>query len=271
MRGRSVKKSHSGLSIAAFVFSLTAVLSLVGIALAVVDLVKKNPEKRHVFSYIAIGIGSLFSVFFFASCISNNSNGSTNIQDTPVTVSSKPIERGIVDSPIIDDDTIELPQEGLDPILDKDGLPANAETEQITTAPINSPNEKTTAKPAEKPTAAPTARLTERPTAAPTAKLTEKPTAAPTEKPTEKPTAAPTAKLTERPTAAPTMNPTDVPKPTEDNQNKKNYVLNTGTMKFHYPSCRDVAKISDGNRSDFYGTREDIIARGFSPCGHCHP
>lgn len=240
MGNQSVKKAHSGLSIAAFVFSLTVILSIVGVALAIFDLVKKNPNKKHVFSYIAIAVGALFSVLSFASCISNCSNESANALNTPTAISSKPIERGNVDDSIIEENT-EQPQEQPDPTPDEKNLPINVETEQATIAPTNF--------------------STEKPTAAPTAKPTEKPTAAPTAKPTDAP----------KPTAAPTVKPTDAPKPTADNQNKKNYVLNTATMKFHYPSCRDVAKITDGNRSDFYGTREDIIARGFSPCGHCHP
>ena len=250
MSSLSVKKAHSGLSIVAFVFSLTVILSIVGVALAIFDLVKKNPNKKHVFSYIAIAVGALFSVLSFASCISNCSNESANALNTPTAISSKPIERGNVDDSIIEENT-EQPQEQPDPTPVEKNLPTIVETERATTAPTIFSTEKPTAKPtdAPMPTAAQTVKPTEKPTAAPTVKLTEKPTAAPTVKPTEKPTAAPTAK------------PTDAPKPTADNQNKKNYVLNTSTMKFHYPSCRDVAKITDGNRSDFYGTREDIIER----------
>lgn len=58
---------------------------------------------------------------------------------------------------------------------------------------------------------------------------------------------------------------------TQQPQAGTTYVLNTSTMKFHSPLCRDVGKISAGNRQDYTGTRDEVIAKGYSPCGHCHP
>ena len=49
------------------------------------------------------------------------------------------------------------------------------------------------------------------------------------------------------------------------------YVLNTNTHKFHYPSCPSVQEIKQRNRQDFYGTREEVVAAGYDPCGRCHP
>ena len=49
------------------------------------------------------------------------------------------------------------------------------------------------------------------------------------------------------------------------------YVLNTSTMKFHYESCRDVDRIKAENYGTFTGSRDDLIAQGYSACGHCHP
>lgn len=77
MENQSFKKAHSGLSIAAFVFSLTIILSIVGVVLAIIDLVKKNPEKKHVFSFIALGIGGFITIVTFVSCISNKTNENT--------------------------------------------------------------------------------------------------------------------------------------------------------------------------------------------------
>lgn len=54
-------------------------------------------------------------------------------------------------------------------------------------------------------------------------------------------------------------------------QTTSNYVLNTNTKKFHYPSCRDVKKIAPQNYSTYDGTRDGIIGQGYSPCGHCTP
>ena len=51
----------------------------------------------------------------------------------------------------------------------------------------------------------------------------------------------------------------------------KDYVLNTNTMKFHKTSCSSVKDIAEWNRKDFTGTREDVIAMGYQPCGKCHP
>ena len=49
------------------------------------------------------------------------------------------------------------------------------------------------------------------------------------------------------------------------------YVLNTSSRKFHYPSCGSAARISEKNRSEFYGNREELISKGYSPCGNCDP
>lgn len=56
-----------------------------------------------------------------------------------------------------------------------------------------------------------------------------------------------------------------------DPANCHDYVLNSATHKFHYPSCSDVKRMLSDNRIDYYGTREDVISQGYSPCGHCHP
>lgn len=49
------------------------------------------------------------------------------------------------------------------------------------------------------------------------------------------------------------------------------YVLNTNTKKFHLPSCPSAEKMSGDNRQDFTGSREDVIAEGYEPCGKCKP
>jgi len=49
------------------------------------------------------------------------------------------------------------------------------------------------------------------------------------------------------------------------------YVLNTNTKKFHYPSCRSVKQMSEKNKSFFTGTREEVINMGYDSCGNCHP
>ena len=49
------------------------------------------------------------------------------------------------------------------------------------------------------------------------------------------------------------------------------YVLNTNTKKFHYPSCSSVKKMSEKNKAYHTGTRDEVIAMGYDPCGNCHP
>ena len=58
-------KPHSPMSIVAFVCALTMFLAPLAVILAIVDLVlaqKKKEEQRHVFSFIALGIGALFTI-----------------------------------------------------------------------------------------------------------------------------------------------------------------------------------------------------------------
>lgn len=56
---------------------------------------------------------------------------------------------------------------------------------------------------------------------------------------------------------------------TEDNG--RDYVVNTNTDKFHYPSCSSVKKIKESNRWDYHGTREELINMGYDPCKNCNP
>jgi len=50
-----------------------------------------------------------------------------------------------------------------------------------------------------------------------------------------------------------------------------NYVLNLNTKKFHYPDCKSVKAMKDKNKGYYTGTREEVIANGYSPCGNCDP
>ena len=49
------------------------------------------------------------------------------------------------------------------------------------------------------------------------------------------------------------------------------YVLNTNSKKFHTPGKSCAESISDKNRKDYTGTREDLIADGYDPCKICKP
>lgn len=50
-----------------------------------------------------------------------------------------------------------------------------------------------------------------------------------------------------------------------------NYVLNTNSKKFHIPGKYCSDSISEKNREEFTGTREELINDGYSPCGTCKP
>lgn len=49
------------------------------------------------------------------------------------------------------------------------------------------------------------------------------------------------------------------------------YVLNKNTKKFHLSSCSSADDIKASNRENYYGLREDLIARGYDPCKRCNP
>lgn len=55
------------------------------------------------------------------------------------------------------------------------------------------------------------------------------------------------------------------------NANSQNYILNNNTKKFHEPLCGSAKKIKESNKGTFTGSRDELIARGYSPCGNCNP
>lgn len=50
-----------------------------------------------------------------------------------------------------------------------------------------------------------------------------------------------------------------------------NYVLNTGTRKFHLPDCESVTDMKPQNRKDYSGSRQGLIDQGYDPCKRCNP
>lgn len=49
------------------------------------------------------------------------------------------------------------------------------------------------------------------------------------------------------------------------------YVLNTSSRKFHYPTCGSVDTMKEQNKGYHTGTRDELIAQGYKPCGNCEP
>ena len=104
---------------------------------------------------------------------------------------------------------------------------------------------------------------------------------------TPEPTPEPTPSPSPVPTTEPTVEPLAEPEPTVDpdealrarvhawveeyENTEQDFVLNTSTMRFHKPGCRGVREMSASNRQDFHGTRAEVTAMGYTPCGICKP
>ncbi len=159
------------------------------------------------------------------------------------------------------------------------------------TVPTNSTSTADTPTRGTLPSAAVTQESAE-PVQTPEPTLKPTPTPEPTATPTPEPTAeaAPTPAPTPEPTSAPTPQPT--PEPTTggsqvegnggngnnfttwDNPDQQNtsqtWVLNTHTMKIHYPSCGSVARIAPQNYATSNAPESELLARGYTRCGQCH-
>lgn len=49
------------------------------------------------------------------------------------------------------------------------------------------------------------------------------------------------------------------------------FILNTNSRKFHLTTCSGVDNISEQNQQTYVGTRSDLLAQGYIPCGNCNP
>lgn len=49
------------------------------------------------------------------------------------------------------------------------------------------------------------------------------------------------------------------------------YILNINSKKFHYPTCKSVKQMSEKNKKEHKGSREEIISMGYIPCANCKP
>lgn len=52
---------------------------------------------------------------------------------------------------------------------------------------------------------------------------------------------------------------------------EQTYVLNTSSMKFHYPDCDSTRNMNSRNKLEVTTTRDELIERGYEPCGSCRP
>ena len=152
-------------------------------------------------------------------------------------------------------------------------MPEIVETEQTTTttaettATAAASETETSTTPAEKAIAAEQTATAEPASTAEPTTTTEATTKK--KKTTTKPKPTTTTTTTTEETTTTTTTTAETTTTTE--KKSMSYVANTNTMKFHYPSCSSVEDIQPGNRWDFTGDREELIAQGYQPCKRCNP
>lgn len=57
----------------------------------------------------------------------------------------------------------------------------------------------------------------------------------------------------------------------EEDREKVTYIVNINTGKFHEPSCSSVEAMAEKNKRESTESRDELIAKGYSPCGRCKP
>ena len=72
-------------------------------------------------------------------------------------------------------------------------------------------------------------------------------------------------------TSPPAFKEPDQPQENATSSEGTDYIVNTNTRKFHYPSCGSVKKMKESNKMYYTGTRDELISKGYDPCGNCHP
>ena len=54
-------------------------------------------------------------------------------------------------------------------------------------------------------------------------------------------------------------------------QDARDYVINTRSGVFHYPTCEGAQSIYKKNRREVHTTRKELTDQGYIPCGYCEP
>lgn len=136
--------------------------------------------------------------------------------------------------------------------------------------------------PSQKPSHAPTQTQPPEEAAQPAAAPTPQPTSEPT------PTPAPTPKATPSPTPVPTPTQSQEGGPSgsevfgggsgsnfqtwddpSQQQTSDNWVLNTSSMKIHYPSCSSVPTIAPQNYTTSNALLNELLSQDYTKCGRC--
>ena len=59
---------------------------------------------------------------------------------------------------------------------------------------------------------------------------------------------------------------------TNDTSEKEiTYIINKNSKVFHLPTCDSVNDMNPNNKKDYFGSREELIAENYKPCGRCKP
>lgn len=57
----------------------------------------------------------------------------------------------------------------------------------------------------------------------------------------------------------------------ETKSDTTSYILNVNTHKFHRPTCSSIRMMKDSNKIETNQSRDELIAKGYSPCKNCNP
>ncbi|MBO5463098.1 MAG: DNA/RNA non-specific endonuclease [Clostridia bacterium] len=49
------------------------------------------------------------------------------------------------------------------------------------------------------------------------------------------------------------------------------YILNTNSKKIHRPTCSSAKKMKESNKQEYTGSKNDLLAQGYTACGICNP
>ena len=56
-----------------------------------------------------------------------------------------------------------------------------------------------------------------------------------------------------------------------EKETDNSYMLNISSKTFHYLTCDSVSKMSEKNKKEYTGKREEIVKMGYKACGICRP
>jgi competence protein ComEC len=58
---------------------------------------------------------------------------------------------------------------------------------------------------------------------------------------------------------------------TDTDSSTNSYIINKSSKKFHFPDCSGVQDMKEINKLEYTGSRQELIDKGYTPCGICNP